>query len=98
MFREFLKDSFISGIVVGLMISAIAYYTFVNYQEIMEGTGILKIKLYPPRMQLIILALSLVLFRFMMVKWNRIKTGQGLFLTIFLTTILFFLNHRYKFF
>ncbi|MEO5571369.1 MAG: hypothetical protein ABIT08_16085 [Bacteroidia bacterium] len=98
MFREIIRDSFLIGIFAGIVISAIAYYTFINFEIIMGSAGTLRIKLYPPRLQLIILALSLILFRFMIVRWNMIKTGQGLFLTLFFVTIIYFFNYRYKIF
>jgi hypothetical protein len=98
MLKELLRDSFFLGILIGLAMMTITYYTFVNYDEMMGQFTTIRIKLYPPRLQLIILALTLILFRFMMVKWNMIKTGKGLFLTIFLITMIYFFNHRYKFF
>ena len=98
MFKWFLKDSFVPGIIIGLIISASAYYSYVHFEELFEGSGTLRLKLYPPRLQLIILALSMILFRFMIVRWNMLKTGQGLFLTVFIVAIMYFFNHRYKFF
>ena len=98
MFKEQVRNSYLFGIVTGLVICSIAYYTFVNYDEIMGGAGTMRVKLSPPKLQLIILALALVLFRFMMVKWDMIKTGQGLLLTIFIATIVYFLVYRHKFF
>ena len=97
MFRDLIKDSFLLGIVCGIIISIVAYFTYVNFDVMMEGSGLIRV-LYPPRLQLILLALSLVLFRFMMVRWNMLKTGRGLFFTLFLIMIIYFFNHRYKFF
>ncbi len=98
MFKKIVRDSFLLGIFAGIVISAIAYYSYMKYEVIMGSAGTLRIKLFPPRLQLIILALSLILFRFMMVRWNMIKTGQGLFLTLFFVTIIYFFNYRYKIF
>ncbi|HKR06511.1 MAG TPA: hypothetical protein VJY62_17890 [Bacteroidia bacterium] len=98
MFKYFGKDSFLLGIITGLLFSGVAYYTYINYNELMSGSSYWSVKLYPPRLQLILLALTLVLFRFMMVRWNMIKTGQGLFLSVFIITIIYFFNHRYKIF
>jgi|GEM_PF-4056220 len=97
MFKYFGKDSFVLGIFIGMLFSGIAFYTIINYDGLMSGNDYLKIKLYPPRLQLILLALILILFRFMMVKWNMVKTGRGLFFTVFIFTIIYFFNHRYKF-
>jgi hypothetical protein len=98
MFKYFGKDSFLLGIIIGMLFSGIAFYSFIYYDELMSGSSYWNVKLYPPRLQLVLLALTLVLFRFMMVTWNMMKTGKGLFLTIFIVTIVYFFNQRYKIF
>lgn len=98
MFKYFGKDSFFFGVIIGILFSTIAYYTYVNHDQMMGGYEAMQVKLSPPRLQLILLVPMLILFRFMMVKWDMMKTGQGLFFTIFIFIILFFFNLRYKFF
>ncbi len=98
MFSRIKKDSFITGMLLGIIPVTLGYYTFTNYHELMEGTGTLQFKLYPPRLQLIILAISLIVFRFMMVKWNMVKSGKGFFLLIFFATIIYFIFYRDKMF
>ena len=98
MFSRFKKDSFISGMLLGIIPVAIGFYTFINYHELMENAGWLHYKLYPPRIQLIILAVSVIVFRFMMVKWDMTKSGMGFFLVIFLAAIIYFMFYRNKIF
>ncbi|MEP7169520.1 MAG: hypothetical protein ABI855_09150 [Bacteroidota bacterium] len=98
MFKYFKKDSFLSGITIGLLFSGIAFYSYICYDDLTGGSSYWNVKLYPPRLQLIILALTLLLFRFMMVRWNMMKTAQGLFLTVFIVTIIYFFNARFKIF
>lgn len=41
------------------------------------------------RTALVTLAFNVILFRFLIVKWNRIQTGKGLLLTIIIATLIY---------
>jgi hypothetical protein len=97
MFKKFQKDSFLLGIAIGIIPVLLGYFSLIHYNEIMKGTGALQFKLFPPRFQLVILAITIVVFRFMIVTWNMVQTGKGLFLVVFLATLFYFFNERYKF-
>jgi hypothetical protein len=97
MFKYVGKDSYFFGIILGMLFSGIAFYSYIYYDGLISNSY-WNVKLYPPRLQFLFLALSLILFRFMMVRWNMIKTGQGLFITVFIVTLFYFFNHRYKIF
>lgn len=97
MFNNSIKDSYLLGIIIGIISVLISYFTLIYYEHIMEGTGTLRMRLYPPKLQLIILGLTIILFRFMVVKWQVIKTAKGLFITVFIATLIYFFNERYKF-
>lgn len=98
MFNKLFRDSFILGLLLGFIPVTIGYFTFINYNELMENFNSIKYKFYPPRLQLVILVMSLVIFRFMMVKWNRIETGKGFFVTLFIATLIYFFLYRNKVF
>lgn len=98
MFKRLFADSFLIGLLLGVIPVIIGYYTFIHYHELMENFGALKFRLYPPRLQLIILALSLIIFRYMMVKWDRVRTGKGFFFALFTATFISFFVNRHKIF
>ena len=99
MFKFIVRDSFFTGIIIGMIFLAFAYFSFVNFEKITEGwSDSIRLKLLPPRLQLIILALELLLFRFIIVKWNRIKIAKGMFLILFISTIAYIINYRNNFF
>ena len=98
MLKHILKDSFYLGIFIGLIHLAISYYTYVNYEKITEGFTVAGVRLNPPRLQLIILAIAIILFRFMIINWNMSKTGKGLLFTMFTGTLIFLFYHKQKIF
>ena len=98
MFKKYFSDSFQLGFLFGCIPVAACYFLWVNYDLIMSFLGNLKFSLYPPRVQLIVLAISFIIFRFMMVKWNMIKTGKGFFITIFTSFVIYCIINRNKLF
>ena len=98
MCKRLFADSLLLGFLLGWFPILLSYYSWIYYEVLMQYLGILKFRLYPPRLQLIFLAISLIIFRFMMVKWTLIKTGKGFFITLFTVTLIYFFNNRYKLF
>lgn len=86
-----------TGVAIGSIAVILAYYSFIHFNELMgSGSESLRIKLAPPKLQLIILGLAILVFRFMMVNWQMEKTAKGLLVTVFSGVILYFLYNRYK--
>ncbi|CAN5486329.1 hypothetical protein BH11BAC2_BH11BAC2_23300 [soil metagenome] len=50
-----------------------------------------------PRPELYTLAMLMVLFRFLIVKWNRHQTGKGMLMFTFLAMLIYLMNHKYNF-
>ena len=69
-------------ITVGGYFVGVNYFVLFNfdkgYQSFTDNSPLF----LSPRIQLIILATNILLFRFMIVKWNREQTGRGLLLVI----------------
>lgn len=92
-----LKNSFLTGVAMGSIVLFCSYYSFIHFNELMNSASeTLMLKLAPPKLQLIILGLVVVFFRFMMVNWGMEKTAKGLLVTVFSGMIFYFLYHRYK--
>ena len=97
MISRLLRDSILSGMVIGIISITLDYLVLYNfdrgYQSITENSS-----LFPsPRIQLIILAASILLFRFMIVKWNRPETARGLLLVIVIAMAGYMLNRNLLF-
>ena len=97
MINRLLRDSILSGLVIGVVSITLDYLVLYNfdkgYQSITDNSALF----VSPRIQLIILAASILLFRFMIVKWNRPETARGLLLVIFIAMAGFMLNRKYHF-
>ncbi len=95
--NRLLRDSILSGMVIGIISITLDYlvlYNFDRWYQYATDNGSL---LFSPRIQLIILAVSILLFRFMMVKWNRPETARGLLLIVFIAMAAYMLNRKYQF-
>lgn len=97
MIDRLLRDSILGGIVIGIISITLNYIVLFNfdksYMAITENRSLFP----PPRIPLIILAVNILLFRFMMVKWNRTQTARGLLLMLFIAMAGYMLNRNYQF-
>ncbi len=50
--------------------------------------------LQSPRLQLILLAINLIIFRLVMLRYKKFETGKGMLLVLFITTIIYLILHR----
>ena len=97
MINRLLRDSILVGMFIGIISITLNYIVLLNfdnsYMAITDNRS-----LFPsPRIQLIILAVNILLFRFMMVKWNREQTARGLLLVIVIAMAAYMLNRKYNF-
>lgn len=92
--EKILGDTILSGLIIGT-ISIVVDYVILFYTDKMLFTvtdmgHILK----SPRLPAIILAMNIILFRFMIVKWKKAETGKGILLAILIATVLYI--YKYK--
>ncbi len=97
MINRLLRDSILSGVVIGIISVTFNYIFLFNFDKGYQSLTGNNSFLQPPRIQLIILAINILLFRFMIVKWNRYHTARGLFLVIIIAMAGYVLNRRYHF-
>ena len=89
---ELLKqDNFFSGIIYGLLCILISYFLMLGISKLYFNHYQNDL-LQPPKLQMIVLAINIIIFRFVMVR--KIETGKGMLLAIFLTTIIYIINNR----
>ena len=95
--NRLLRDSILSGMVIGIISITLDYFVLFNfdkgYQSFTDNSPLF----LSPRIQLIILAINILLFRFMIVKWNREQTGRGLLLVIVIAMAGYMINRKYHF-
>lgn len=97
MIKFLLRDSILSGILFGFISISLDYILLCNFDRWYQSvTG--NYSLFPaPRIQLIILAVNILLFRFLLVRWNRSETARGLLLVIVVAMAGYMLNRKYHF-
>ncbi len=80
------RDSVITGIILGLFSISLEYLLFYNFDKLINyftaGGHVLK----TPRLQSLILAVNVILFRFVMINWKKPATGKGLLLVLLCIT------------
>jgi hypothetical protein len=86
-------DSLIAGLIIGILSIALNYIFLLNLNRLLFHFTE-KDYLQPPKLQLIILGINMILFRYLMVTWNKPRTGKGLLLLIFITTGWYVYNNK----
>jgi hypothetical protein len=92
--RNYIKDSFGIGILIGFLSIALNYIVLTGVDRLIYRTTDMGHVLKAPRMQLIILAVNIFLFRFMMVKWEKVESARGVFLSVILVSGWYILTNK----
>src|SRR4051812_17251005 len=97
MFRK-LPDRFSIGLLFGIITLSLAYLLVRTVRVLMVHYYGNEYLLAPPRVQLYAIAINVIVFRFVIVKFDKEQTGKGiLFSTVILALIYFFLYMHYNF-
>lgn len=90
------KDSIFNGVLMGML-------TFISTYSIVTGIEWLKWKylhlpsnLFAPRLQLLMLFMNMLLFRWIMISKAQTEKGRGVLLITFITTIVYVYTHKVK--
>lgn len=90
-----IKNSFVFGLVSGLVSLAIFYFMFSWIRTWISNYVDNPYLFRPPVVQLLTLLVNIILFRFLMINFNKEKTGKGfLFITVISALIYFFIFFR----
>lgn len=90
--RKWIKDSFIYGMVSGLISLTVFYFLLTWLRTLLIGYFGNPYMLRPPVVQLITMLINIILFRVLMINLEKEKTAKGfLFITVIATLIYFFI-------
>ena len=95
--KKWTEDSFLSGLIAGVLLLLIFYTTVSQIRHFFADYYNDPYLFASPRPQLIAVALNMICFRFLMLRFNREKTGKGiLFITVLATFayIIFYYKMR----
>ncbi len=89
------KDSYIVGIILGLLLPLPVYGLLFGLDILMKSTGLWHGLQQPENIYLLSIAANFLLIRLTIVKWKVTKTGKGvLLITIALILTFFFLYFK----
>jgi hypothetical protein len=83
-----LRDSYALGLAAGLAFAASAYWLWIRYEAVAGWLGPAAGALKPPGIQLVLLGLAMILFRFMLLRWNRARAARALLAVLFASVII----------
>ena len=89
-----IRDNILVGIIIGWISIGLDFLVLFGLDHLIYQFSSYGHLLNTRRFVLIILAINIIIFRFMMVKWNRIQTGKGLFITIITATLIYIFQHK----
>ena len=93
MIERLKEDNLFIGLIYGLVSIALFYGIAIGANEIYFRYYQYYL-LQPPKLQIVVLALNLILFRFVMLRWKKFEMGKGMLLTLFMTVVIYVIAHR----
>lgn len=87
------KDSFIAGIIGGAVLLLVFYFIVSGIRDLIIGYLNDPYLFASPRSELIAVALNMICFRFLMLRFNREKTGKGVLFITVLATFAYIVYH-----
>ncbi|MEP7263075.1 MAG: hypothetical protein ABI772_01180 [Bacteroidota bacterium] len=92
--ERLLRDTILMGFLIGAVSIMVDYIVLFYVDKLFFNISDMGHVLKFPRLQAIVLAMNIVLFRFMIVKWKKTEAGKGLFLSIVIITAWYI--YKYK--
>jgi hypothetical protein len=96
---NFVKDTVSSGILLSVLLISTSTVLLLGFEtfwtDFLRYTSFLNTN---SRIPLIVLALNVIVFRFLIIKWKMMETAKGVLLVVFLATLLYMTNQKYLFF
>lgn len=96
---DFVKDTVSSGILLSVLLITTTTLMLLGFENFWtEFLGYISFLNVNARIPLIVLALNVIVFRFLIVKWKMMETAKGVLLVIFLAVLVYMTNQKYLFF
>lgn len=93
MLNKLKEDSIYTGLFWGLLSMIGGYYVLFFFTDFINRT--LDTSYLPaPKLQLILLAINVIVFRFVMLSFKKTETGKGILIVIFFTTLIYLITHK----
>ena len=90
------KDTFTNGLIIGT-ISLFLSYIILNFALNYLAEKLNRPEVFaPPKVQLIILAINILIFRYIMINRKMYHAAQGVFIVIFAAVLVYFFHFQHK--
>jgi len=93
MLSKLKQDSIYTGFFWGILSMIGGYYVLFYLTDFINRT-FNTTYLPAPKLQLILLAINVLVFRFVMLSIKKTETGKGLLIVIFFTTLIYLVTHK----
>jgi hypothetical protein len=90
-------DKLLNGILLGILTYVLCYFTCCLVEFLIKGANGNSVWLFSVNAALITLALNMILFRFMVVKWKKTEIAKGMFMSYFVLSLVFVFLKQYYF-
>ncbi len=91
------NDKVANGVVIGIITSLFSFGVLTAFGKLFENYPIELSLLKHPRIECLLLAINIILFRFLIVKWDRLEIAKGFFLILFLSFLIYLYALKYHF-
>lgn len=93
MIEKLKQDNLYIGILIGIVLMVTGYFVLFYVNEWCTTT-FEKNYLPAPKLQLLLVAINVIVFRFVMLTFKRHETGKGILVVIAFTTIFYIITHH----
>jgi len=91
------NDKVSNGIGLGIIASLFSFTVLYVFDKLIVQFS-LEFSLFKhPRIECLLLAINVILFRFLIVKWNRLEIAKGFFMMLFLSFLVYLYALKYHF-
>jgi Mn2+/Fe2+ NRAMP family transporter len=94
MLSKLKQDNLYAGLFWGFICVAVSFAIIFMIKEYV-GYPYQYNFLQSPKPEVVLLAINVLIFRFVMLSFKKFETGKGMLLVFFLTTVLYLVTHRY---
>ena len=89
-----IRDKFFYGVIFGITSIGLEYLLLLGLKMILESKFNSVHLLDSLRIAFIILAFNIILFRIIIVNWDKPKTGKGVLMSIIVAAVIYALLHK----
>lgn len=85
-----IPDNMYAGVIIGAVLLCVGYYFFLYANNMLVQYNMIYALPPKPKIHLMSLGVTVIVFRMLMVKWQKTETGRGVLFAMFAALMLYY--------